>query len=593
MTSDFISIQSYYDNITFSLSLSAVLLINLVFLSRYLSEKKIFFKEITAISEASIFFFIISILSFTTYFISLIGFDLIFLRFCLIGINIFLFFFFIIKFKKKLFRKNLENIDYIFLLFFLILAFAPTSDADSLDYHLGYPLEILRNANFVFRPDWYHSQVSGIGEFYNLFGLISGSPIFGQIINFLSLYYLFIILNEILKNKKINGLKARTLIFSTPLLLWFVYSQKVQLLPSVMLFGSAIYLTNFKEINIKNYLIFLISLSFIFFSKVSFILPTFLIFVYSLKFVYKQKEYYYLIFSIFLILLLPRFYFNYLYFQDIYPPLFERFKSSPDLEYLNFVSDLGTDRATFKFKFIDYIYFPIKFIIPTKLSNLTITLSVYYALIFYFLFNLKNYFKDKFFLFILIITIFLMLLPNFQPRYFLDSYWFLLILILRNYSQIKKNIFFKIINFLGAIQSYLILFALIIFSTYYFSANFSKKRYDLIMSQVAQNYQMILWIHDKIPRNKLVVSDYVRSHALYQNEFISREEYFRKDPFIMNDKYKPDFFILTLENKPFIKKFSRCLLYTGNEKEFYNEARNPFGQKRHKHKIKIYENICK
>ena len=105
MTSDFISIQSYYDNITLSLFLSVVLLINLVFLSRYLCEKKIFFKEITFTSEALIFFFIISILSFTTYFFSLIGFNLIFLRFCLIGINIFLFFFFIIKFKKNFLEK--------------------------------------------------------------------------------------------------------------------------------------------------------------------------------------------------------------------------------------------------------------------------------------------------------------------------------------------------------------------------------------------------------------------------------------------------------------------------------------------------------
>ena len=61
----------------------------------------------------------------------------------------------------------------------------------------------------------------------------------------------------------------------------------------------------------------------------------------------------------------------------------------------------------------------------------------------------------------------------------------------------------------------------------------------------------------------------------------------------MNDKYKPDFFILTLENKTFFEKFSKCLLYTGDEKEFLNEARNPFGQKKHKQKIKIYENICK
>ena len=72
------------------------------------------------------------------------------------------------------------------------------------------------------------------------------------------------------------------------------------------------------------------------------------------------------------------------------------------------------------------------------------------------------------------------------------------------------------------IQSYLILFALIIFSTYYFSANFGKKRYDLIMSQIAQNYQMTLWIYDKIPRDKVVVSDYMRSCILSKRIYFER-----------------------------------------------------------------------
>ena len=209
--------------------------------------------------------------------------------------------------------------------------------------------------------------------------------------------------------------------------------------------------------------------------------------------------------------------------------------------------------------------------------------------------NIKHYYKNKIFQFIFLTTLFLMMLPNFQPRYFLDSYWCLMILVMYDYSKISKNILIKILIFFGKIQSYLILFVVIIFSTYYFSANFGKNQYNKIMSKIAQNYQMILWISDKIPKDKLVVSDYVRSHALYETKFISREEYFRKNSHEMNKLYSPDYFILTPEAENIFKinKFSKCLLYTGNEKEFYNEARNPFGQKKNKSKVKIYENICK
>lgn len=593
ISSNFISIQSYYENIIFSLLISLLLLINLVLSTRYLSEKKFFFSKNNVLSESLIFFFLISSISYIFYFIALLGFNLSLLRFIIICLNLILLLFYINNFKTKIFIKDLNNFDYLILFFFLILAFAPTSDADSLDYHLGYPLELLRNEKYLVRDDWFHSKITGIGEFYILFGLIAGSPIFGQIVNFLGLYYFFRFIDGLIKKQKIDNLKARTLIFSTPLLLWFVYSQKIQLLPSVMTPLLFIYLKDTVQKNLKNYSIFLINLTFIFFCKVNFIFISVLIFFFSLKYINNKKKYFFLVFCIGTMLVIPRFYTNYVFFGDIYPPIFEQFKSNPNIEFLDFTKDLGRDRASFKFIFYEYFFFPIKFVINKDLKSSSILLSVFYLFLIYFVINFKHYFKNSLFQFILINTIILLVLPNFQPRYFLETYWFLILLILSNYSLIKNNLFFKLIHYLAKIEFILVIIVLSYFSVFYFSANFGKARYNLIMSNIAQNFKLIYWLGDKIPKNKVVVSNAIRSHALYQNEFISREEYFREDPFEMNKKYKPDYFILTADNELILNEFSRCLLYTGYEKEFYNEARNPFGQKKNKYKVRIYENFCK
>ena len=52
----------------------------------------------------------------------------------------------------------------------LLACLGPPSDADSLDYHLGVPLDWLRNGGSYPRPDWFHGRLIGLGESINLFG---------------------------------------------------------------------------------------------------------------------------------------------------------------------------------------------------------------------------------------------------------------------------------------------------------------------------------------------------------------------------------------------------------------------------------------
>ena len=65
-----------------------------------------------------------------------------------------------------------------------LASLGPPTDADSLDYHLGVPLDILRHHQDYPRLDWLHARLVGLGEYLNLLGLAGGTDIFGATLQF-------------------------------------------------------------------------------------------------------------------------------------------------------------------------------------------------------------------------------------------------------------------------------------------------------------------------------------------------------------------------------------------------------------------------
>src|SRR5215471_9732597 len=60
-------------------------------------------------------------------------------------------------------------------------ALGPATDIDSLDYHIGIPLDWLRHGGIVSRPDWFTGRLIGVGEGLNLLGLAMGIDCLGAI----------------------------------------------------------------------------------------------------------------------------------------------------------------------------------------------------------------------------------------------------------------------------------------------------------------------------------------------------------------------------------------------------------------------------
>ena len=86
---------------------------------------------------------------------------------------------FILSFFKNIFIEP--------IIIFFLLRLSPVTGADSLDYHVGYGLNVINNGSFSPRYDWFHYMLSGHGEFLNLYALLIGSPNFIHLIQFSSI----------------------------------------------------------------------------------------------------------------------------------------------------------------------------------------------------------------------------------------------------------------------------------------------------------------------------------------------------------------------------------------------------------------------
>ena len=131
--------------------------------------------------------------------------------------------------------RSVPSVLIIFLLIgYFLLSLGPTTEADSLDYHIGVALHVLNFGDLRLSPEWFHSRLSGSGEILIAIGLAIGAEQFGallQVSGIFSIVALFIFLD-------IRPLYARRwfalLLLSTPLLIAWTSSPKPYLLPISM-----------------------------------------------------------------------------------------------------------------------------------------------------------------------------------------------------------------------------------------------------------------------------------------------------------------------------------------------------------------------
>ena len=152
-----------------------------------------------------------------------------------------------IKSSSKSVLKNIQIFKYdnfviftastIVTLLFLI-ALGPSTNADSLDYHLGVAIAILNQGGMPFIPEWFIGRLAGAGEVVNALGLAVGAEQFGSLIQWASLISVTALVWPKVNGKSKKQIQSGQLILlcilSTPVLLFLISAPKPQLWPIAM-----------------------------------------------------------------------------------------------------------------------------------------------------------------------------------------------------------------------------------------------------------------------------------------------------------------------------------------------------------------------
>jgi hypothetical protein len=496
--------------------------------------------------------------------------------------------------------KEFKLIDWaiIFILFgFTLLAMAPATEADALDYHIGTAIDILNTGAFPFRPEWFHSRLIGSGEILIAIGLSVGAEQFSSLLQLLGLACVVSIFltkpGTVLNERKWLALTA----VSTPCLLALVSTAKPLLLPCAMT-TSALMILHFnltddlsrksKKYIAKSYFLICILAMTAATMKANFMLSGALVAGLALVPILKTKNWKLGIgfsFSMIFITVFPFLLWKYTYFDGT--GVFDFFTVFPGdwPGYNNFKTELIDYRSNPK------VAFPFSVIFPTGFGSVTLILGVGVFYLFSFL-QAKNFVSR----YIVIASLSLLTgyaaLGQHDSRFFLEPYlWILLAYNFRGIN-LKPTFYLTSKLYKSAIATQALgTFLMVSYGAIYlFPGALSMEWRKSVMMNAAQGYDVMMWADRVLPKDAVIISAH-RSIGLSPRKTIPIDWYpFVKDNQDGIDTYlslialnHPTFFLFRSEKKlesekiPEVKIQIPCIgkVYAGPF-SVKTRTRNPF-----------------
>lgn len=529
----------------------------------------------------------------------------------------------------KFFFSNL--IERIILIIYFLLSFLPISSGDSLDYHLGLPLQYLKSSKFD--PTWYHSLLAMNGEkLIASFISINAMPLI-QLVQFLGLLNIYFLVKNVIEMINVGELKNKNIsdifkflplaIVSSPIFIFLCLTAKPQLFPISLLVITNFLLFRFfrenVEINIKDLFVIFLLIFTATTSKYSLLIAGFInlvIFVILYSFnskVYKNSFSSFQFSNLFKSLLIAIF-----SFLIVYVPFALHRIYFFDSTFLNsFISPLNTNFDSDNFLNMikeyreNYLPFPFFLVIPTSFSNLTSVFGLFpiYVLIIFSLVKNKIYTV----LSLLVFAIISLIAPP-STRFFLAPLLILLftslLQILRqkgisnNFSGKKfKDYFLKPLKIFLIVQSCSVIFIL---STFYFTYLNSviNKNYSF-EEKFINGYTLHQYLNENFNNDDLIFLG-SRTRAISNLNFASLEplEYIGKDSidnFMKlrernNLNNQSEIVVVYDHDSKLGKKLNKCLSKNFSKTIFLKSTtRNPFSELRKKVKWDIrkvkFENL--
>jgi hypothetical protein len=471
----------------------------------------------------------------------------------------------------------------------LLANFGPITNGDSLDYHVGYALNLLKTP-FDPHPEWLHGRMAQAGEMINAVGFSVNSAVFSAFIQYSGLASLVFLFHSSAKNndhKDNSDLKlflALTIV-SSPIFLFLAISAKPQLMPTAMSsLGFIILLRTYKEDltpkTLQTLLLLVISLSCIAAThKASFLISFIILGALSLYRAYRAKQT--LPFLLLAILV------SIFIFFPIYIDKYQRYHSSI-LEF--FVSPVGGLNQS-HLNFIHYLRvyrenslpFPLYLLFPSSLGNLTTIFGIGALISAIGLVILKK--EYRFIQIVLAAYIGLLwIVGQASTRFYLEPYIWTLLLFSVAYSNLPNFRIIRLMKIVLFIQSTLVIGVLCLF-IFGVMRSFTLEGREAFLRKNVDGYTLYKWVNTRVPYGEAILLDH-RSSALYLKErnVISADSLTHSKHDIQNLtilqkallKYNVKYLVTRIDS-PNFEVLSRCSndVYAGPE-ILTSASKNPF-----------------
>jgi len=392
----------------------------------------------------------------------------------------YLFNFFQNKYYLKLLTIIKNDIILYFCVFLLgILSLVPINDADSYAYHLAWPKKFIDNPDILFDKSFLEFRVIGIGEVTNLFGLIVFSQNLQSFLVIVIIFFYFFL-------KKKDSLKYNRfyILFSTPIIIKFILTQKPMLLSIIILSISILnFFKKFKLKKLDNFDLFFLVSSTLYFSVTKYVfLPMALLMTVYFFFILMKtkliKVYLAISFFLFFIIFFPISFLKFIHFNDAFSPFLEG--------YLNNASE---QILALKEMYLNWSYLPISdeyfllqsisFLLPSRTWLLLDTFFIAGLSIFFFGFKKNSNIKYLLILLFLLSTL-IVINSNFQSRWYLMFYVLFILGFDSFYSQTYKNFYLKIIRYNFLFINFFFFYYLFIILFFYGFLNIEGAKENLI-----------------------------------------------------------------------------------------------------------------
>ncbi|MFL2603739.1 MAG: DUF1420 family protein [Flavobacteriaceae bacterium] len=412
---------------------------------------------------------------------------------------------FIKKIKNLVLHIGQYNFPIILILAVLFLSiFHPVNDADSLGYHLFIPKEIIINEKFQWNNSLYTFGLFGIGEFFNIILILFKSHYLSNLLQFISLLFLFFELFGYDPKKNIDFKYLS--FFGIPCFIYFYFGGK----PHLMALAISIFLfrKTLKDQNFNQFLFFstLIILPLI---KINFLISSFLLFILYLTNKFQKIK---IVNSLILIIPLTFLvYFPYLYFKiqngfqfdfNIFLPVKNDFPARD--EFLNFINNYESGSSL---NFPINLFFSDNFGSYSTLMGLPFTLLIVKKI----KYNISHNITSFFYLILIPILI--------QPtaRFIIEPLFWLYITNENSKSLISSQ-YIKFFSYpLALIQ-------LLFFTLFAYNSIYSIFNPHYINSKTTYGYNFAKNVNRLIDNNEGIIVDH-RSKSLLNHKYVYTSDF--------------------------------------------------------------------